>query len=220
MRVYGASLSPFVRKVLLALETKGIAYEMVPVLPGRLPPNYEEISPLKKMPVLDHDGFTVPDSSVICAYLDEVFPEHPLFPADPRTRARARFLEEYADTRLTETAAPFFAERFVKPRFFGAAPDEARLASLAGSDLPPVLGYLDNVVPANGFLFAAGAPGVADFSIVSPLINARYVGYEIDADRYPRLAAFFARVAALPLVARRLEHERADLEALARSDAA
>lgn len=211
MKVYGASLSPFVRKVLLTLETKGIAYDLIPVLPNQLPPNYEKISPLKKMPVLDHNGFTVPDSSVICAYLDEVFPETPVYPRDAKQRATARFIEEYGDTRLVENAAAFFAERFVKPLFFKQPADEARLAKVAATDFPPVLQYLESIVPTTGYFFASAQPMVADFAIVSPLLNAQHVGYEVDSRAYPKLASYVNRMATTPVVAKRLEKERADM---------
>ena len=74
IKLYGSSGSPFVRKVQLTLEYKELPYEQIPIGPGMSPPNWLEISPLGKMPALEHDGFRVPDSSVICRYLDEVFP--------------------------------------------------------------------------------------------------------------------------------------------------
>ncbi|HEX7038200.1 MAG TPA: glutathione S-transferase family protein [Pseudomonadales bacterium] len=214
MKIYGASLSPFVRKTLLALETKGIAYEQVPVVPFTPPPDYERISPLKKIPAMEHDGFTVSDSSVICEYLEEVFPDVPLRPADPRQRATARFLEEFGDTRLVENVAAFFLERIVKPVLLKQETDEARLKDVAANQLPPVLGYLEAVVPEAGFLFGAQQPGLADFSLASPLVNAQYAGYEVDGRNYPKLAAFFGRVCAAPVVAKRLEIERRELAAL------
>jgi glutathione S-transferase len=214
MKIYGASLSPFVRKTLLALESKGISYEQVPLVPLDPPPGYEKISPLKKIPAMEHDGFTVADSSVICAYLEEVFPEVSLLPADPRERATARFIEEYGDTRLVENVSVFFFERLVKPLFMKQGPDEARLEDVAANQLPPVLAYLENIVPDQGFLFGADKPGLADFSIASPLINAQYGGYEVDGRTYPKLAAYFGRVCAAPVVAKRLEVERQEMAAL------
>jgi glutathione S-transferase len=214
MKIYGASLSPFVRKTLLALESKDIPYEQVPVIPLAPPPGFEEISPLKKIPVMEHDGFTVSDSSVICAYLEDVFPEVRLLPADPRERATARFIEEYSDTRLVENAAVFFFERLIKPMFMKQAPDDARLEDVAANQLPAVLAYLEGIVPDQGFLFGADKPGLADFSIASPLINAQYGGYEVDGRTYPRLATYFGRVCAAPVVAKRLEVERQDMAAM------
>jgi glutathione S-transferase len=215
MKVYGVSLSPFVRKVLLTLETKGIAYEQIPVMPGQTPADYDRISPLRKVPALDHDGFIVADSSVICAYLDEVFPQVPMYPKDPKQRATARFLEEFGDTRLVENAAPIFVERLVKPTLWKQPTDEARVKEIIENGMPPVLRYLESVVPDKGYLFGATTPGVADFALASPLLNAQYGGYEVDGRTYPKVAGFFARVSNTPVVAKRLEKERAEMAALA-----
>jgi glutathione S-transferase len=63
--IHGVSLSPFARKVLFGLEYKEIQYEQVPVFPGDDSEAFSAISPLKKIPVIEDDGFTVPDSSII-----------------------------------------------------------------------------------------------------------------------------------------------------------
>src|SRR4030095_1015578 len=124
-----------------------------------------EISPLGKMPALEHDGFRVPDSSVICRYLDEVFPERSIYPTDARARATACWFEEYGDSRLVENVTPFFFERVIKPMFFKQPTDETRLVGLARDGVPPVLDYLERIVPASGFL-AGESLTIADFGIV------------------------------------------------------
>jgi glutathione S-transferase len=214
MKVYGVSLSPFVRKVLLTLETKGIAYQQISVMPGQTPADYDRISPLRKVPALDHDGFIVADSTVICSYLDDVFPEKPVYPKDPKQRATARFLEEFGDTRLIENIAPIFRERMVKPILMKQPTDETLVKNLVDNVLPPILAYLEGVVPEKGFLFGAAYPGVADFGIASPLLNGQYGGFEVDGRTYPKLATYFGRVAATPVVTKRLETERKEMAAI------
>ena len=218
IKVYGVSLSPFVRKVLLTLDFKELAYEQVPVTPNARPPGWDTMSPLGKVPVLEHDGFTVPDSSVICRYLDEVFPGRSIYPAEARARARACWIEEYADTRLVETVAPFFFERIVKPIFFKQQPDEARLTAIEREGIPPVLDYVERLVesvPENAFLFGPTLT-IADFGLVSPFINGRAGRFVPDADRYPKLTAYLSRALATPLFATRLERETAEMGALTR----
>ena len=80
LRLHGVQLSPFVRKALLMLEFKSIEYESVDVFPGSEDAAFRAISPLGKVPVLEHDEFSIPDTSVICRYLDRVYPEKPLLP--------------------------------------------------------------------------------------------------------------------------------------------
>lgn len=64
------------------------------------PPDWRRVSPLGLIPVLQEDGFTLPDSSAICAYLDRRYPNHPLYPQEPKEFARALRLEEFVDGGL------------------------------------------------------------------------------------------------------------------------
>src|SRR5262245_30531306 len=176
IKLYGSSGSPFVRKVQLTLEYKELAYEQIPIGPGMSPPNWLEISPLGKMPALEHDGFRVPDSSVICRYLDEVFPARSIYPADARARATACWFEEYGDSRLAETVTPFFFERVIKPAFFKAPTDESRLVALTSDAIPAVLDYVERIAPASGF-FCGESLTIADFGMVSPFLTAKMGGF-------------------------------------------
>src|SRR5436189_2813024 len=100
LTIIGSYVSPYVRKVLAAMNLKGLAYEVDPITPFYGNDEFERLSPLRRIPVLIDGDVVLCDSSVICAYLEEAYPLPPLLPADPRDRARARWLEEYADTRL------------------------------------------------------------------------------------------------------------------------
>src|SRR5678815_733878 len=100
MKIIGSYVSPYVRKVTACLALKGLAYEIDPITPFFGDEEFARLSPLRRIPVLIHDDLVLTDSSVICAWLDEEFPGHPLLPATPAARARARWLEEYADSRL------------------------------------------------------------------------------------------------------------------------
>lgn len=200
MKLLGIHLSPFVRKVCVALAVKGIAYEHEVVMPGEAAPaDFKKLSPLGKIPVLVDEDFVLADSSAICEYLEEQYPQPPLMPSDPQDRARARFLEEVGDTRLTESASIIFIERFLNPNMFGNPTDTERAENAENELLPPYLDYLESQVPQEGFLF--GDFGTADISIVSPIFNAAYGGYAVDAKRWPRYAAFVERVAGHAAVA-------------------
>ena len=80
LQVYGASVSPFVRKVLLALEFKGVPYEGVAINPFAPPANWATLSPLKKIPVLVDGDVVLPDSTIICRYIEETQPTPALYP--------------------------------------------------------------------------------------------------------------------------------------------
>jgi glutathione S-transferase len=141
--VHGVPASPFVRKVRLVLEEKGVAYQINPVVPFPKTPELLEISPLGKIPILEDDGFITPDSTVICAYLERTHPEPRLYPADSREFALALWYEEYVDTRLAEIAGTVFFQRIVRPMFFKEATDVQLVGQALTESLPPILDYLE-----------------------------------------------------------------------------
>ena len=100
MKIIGSYVSPYVRKVLVCMELKGLDYEVDPITPFFGNDEFRRLSPLCRIPVLIDDDLVLTDSTVIAEYLDEAYPDPPLLPKDPKERARARWLEEFADTRL------------------------------------------------------------------------------------------------------------------------
>ena len=93
---------------------KELEHEHVIVMPGSLPEGYLQISPLGKIPAMQDGGLKISDSSVICEYLEERYPDIPVLPSDLAQRARSRWFEEYGDTRFFEALAPYFFEHFFK----------------------------------------------------------------------------------------------------------
>ena len=193
VKIVGSFVSPYVRKVLGCLNLKGIAYEIDPITPFFGNDDFERLSPLRRIPVLVDGDFSVSDSSVICEYLDEAYPGHPLYPADPKQRARARWFDEFADTRLGDLFIwALFYQKVVRPAVWGEATDEERVAKAEQEDIPATLDYLERELPAEGFLF--GDIGVADISIGTFFRNGAYAGFGVDRRRWPSTAAFVERV--------------------------
>lgn len=205
IKVHGVHGSPFVRKVLIGLRIKGIEYEQVPQMPFARDEQYQKINPLGKIPTLEDGDFVLCDSKVICRYLDAAYPDVPLYPADKKQRAQADWYEELGGSTLSELGAGIFFQRFMKPMAFKQEPDEELIEKITTKQLPPILDYLESQVPEEGFLF--GDFGMADLAVVSPLVNAGYAGYTIDAERWPKFAAFAERVKAQPEVAGILDAE-------------
>ncbi len=193
VRVIGSYLSPYVRKVLVCLHLKGIAYEIDPIVPFLGDDRFTRVSPLRRIPVLTDDRVTLCDSTVICEYLDDRHPEPALRPPDPAARARARWLEEFADTRMGEVFIwRLFNEVAIKPFVWGEPTDQAVLARTLGEEIPHVLDYLEPEIPADGFLF--GTIGIADVAIATFFRNAAFARFTVDAARWPRTAGFVGRV--------------------------
>lgn len=206
LTIIGSYVSPYVRKVLACLNLKGLSYEVDPITPFFGNDEFRRLSPLCRIPVLIDGNLSMSDSSVICAYLDEAYPRHSLFPADAKDRARARWLEEYADTRLGDVLIwNFFYQKVVHPLVWGEPGDQARIDKAVGEDIPAALDYLEGEVPRDGFLF--GDIGVADIAVASFFRNGAYAGFSVDAGRWPCTAAFVERTLAHPCIATLLRFE-------------
>ena len=211
MRIIGSYVSPYVRKVLACLALKGLDYEIDPITPFYGNDEFERLSPLRRIPVLIDGDLTLCDSSVICAYLDEAYPERPLLPAGAKDRARARWLEEYADTRLGDVFIwGLFYPRYVHPIVWSEPGDEARIARTLAEDLPRELDWLEGQLPTSGFLFG-GDIGLADIAVASFFRNAAHVGVETDRSRWPVTAGFVERALAEPCLAGLLRFEQVQL---------
>lgn len=206
--VHGAAASPFVRKVRVALAEKGLAYELNPVTPFGPNPEFRKLSPLGKIPALTDGDVSLPDSSVICAYLEKKYPERPLYPSDPYEYGRTLWFEEYADSALVAVIGPkIFFEKIVNPMFFNRPTNEAVVEKAVTEELPPLLDYLEEEV-GDGEGIVGGRFTVADIAISSMFVNLRHAGYPLDAQRWPKLAAHVARVHARPTFAPLIEEER------------
>jgi glutathione S-transferase len=192
-KVIGSYLSPYGRKVLVCLDIKRVPYEIDPIVPFYGNDEFARLSPVRRIPVLIDDDVTLADSTVICEYLDERYGEPPLFPKEARLRARARWLEEFADTRMGEVFIWHFFNQLVIRRFvWGEQPDEQILRKAREEEIPQVLDYLEKELPAAGFLF--GAISLADIALATCFRNAAFARFSIDAARWPVTAAYVARV--------------------------
>ena len=196
VRIIGSYLSPYVRKVLVFLDLKGLPYEIDPIVPFMGDDRFSQLSPVRRIPVLVDDRVTLADSSVICQYLEDRHPLPALYPADIFLRARARWLEEFADSRMGEVLIwRLFNQVAIKPAVWGEQADAAVLDRTTTEEIPAVLDYLEAQVPAAGF--CCGSVSIADIAIATFFRNAAFARYRIDAARWPLTAAFVARVLAL-----------------------
>ena len=205
IQIHGVHGSPFVRKVFVALELKGVEYEIVPQMPFSGDQEYLKLNPLGKVPTLVDGDFVLGDSKVICRYLENAYPEPELYPTDVKERAMADWYEDLCGGRVAELAAGIFFQRFMRPFAFKQEPDEELVAKITEKQLPPMLDYLEGQLPADGFVF--GEFTLADMAIISPFINASYAGYDVDSTRWPNMAGLIDRVKALPVVASVLAQE-------------
>jgi glutathione S-transferase len=194
MLVYGALLSPFVRKVCIAAAEKGIAWELKPTGPGGTDVGFVAASPFRKIPAIRDGDFMLADSSAIVAYLEAKYPLPALLPEGAEARGRAVWFDEYADTILAAAGLKVLFNRLVGPKFMKIPGDEA-VAAQGEAELPGLYDYLERVCPAEGWL-AGAAFGLADIAVASVLRTMIYVDLFPPAERYPAIGAWYGRVCA------------------------
>ena len=130
IRVFGIPGSPFLRSVEIALTEKRIDYQLQPIQPGEhKQPEYLARHPFGRIPAFEHDGFAIYETQAIIRYLDDVFPDPPLTPADPKARARMNqvigIIEWYF---FPKAAAPIGFQRIIGPRLLGIPSDDSIVA--------------------------------------------------------------------------------------------
>ncbi len=123
--------SPFGRAVLATLEEKRAPYRLAPVAPGTFrSPEHLARHPFGRVPVLEHDGFSLYESQAILRYLDRVLPTPALTPADPRAAAQMDQVMNINDWYLFQGVGNVIVfHRIVGPRVLGLAPDEQAVAA-------------------------------------------------------------------------------------------
>jgi len=211
MIIYGSTLSPYVRKVVAFAGEKGIDVELQPVVFSDPSPEYVEASPFRKMPAMRDGDFTLPDSSAIIHYLEAKHPDPALIPADPKLRGKTIWFEEFADTILVSCGAKIFFNLIVAPRFLGRPGDEEAAKQAEINDLPPILDYLEKVVPDDGGYLVGDRLTLADLAVAGPFANFRHTNTRVDPGRYPRTVDYVDRILARPSFAPWVEREAAFL---------
>jgi glutathione S-transferase len=183
--LYDADRCPYCARVRIALAEKGIEYETVEVDLDDRPAWIYEKNPLGRVPILEEDTFVLAESAVIDEYLDDRYPEPPLWPADPAERALGRMLV----FRFDELSRPYYALR--------------RGEDGAADRLDVALGELDALLEGRPFL-SGREFGLADIAYVPWILRARD-RLDVDLSRFSALADWLARLEVRPSIAAEIE---------------
>ena len=198
MKLYGGLASPYVARVVLFGRLKGLA--LVPEMPagGIKGADYLAMNPMGKMPVLEADGSAIPESEVICEYLEDLDPGSGGLPGSAADRARARLVSRVHDVYVSPAAGALF--RQLNP----ATRDAAAVAS-ARATLETGLGYLEHFVVATPY--AAGDQlSLADCTLLPSFLIMRRTAFPAFGISDPsagsgRLGRWFATCESDPLTA-------------------
>jgi|GEM_PF-117723 len=213
---------PYVRKVLAVADLKRVAWQIDPIIPFQGNDAFTALSPLRRIPVYVDDTVTLCDSTAICEYLDETNPGReaersgdesdsghlrlrerpiPLLPATPAARARARWIEEFADTRMGDVFIwRIFNHAIIRPGIWKIPRDDAAIAAALQNDLPPIMDYLESIAPTEAF--CTGPLAIADIAVAVHFANLRWSNTNADLTPWPKTTAWIARTEATPELAR------------------
>lgn len=198
----GSPISPFVRKVIAVLDLKALDFRIDPIPAFYTDERFLALNPLRRVPVLLDGDEVIVDSSVIVQWLEESHPAPPsILPKSPAARARARFIEEYADTRMADIFLwKVFNAVVLKPGVWGEPRDLVAYKAAIEGPVADICDDLERMAPRDGFLFDAFS--IADLSVCVMFRNMRIARFEPDGARWPRLAAWIALADSHPSLAR------------------
>ena len=210
MILYGSTMSPFVRKVAAYAAEKGIEIDLQPTGFPNPTPEFRAASPFGKMPALVDGDYKLADSSAIIHYLEAKYPEPELIPAEPEARGRVIWFDEFADTLLFACGAKIFFNKIVAPRFLGREGDLSAAEAAERDELPPLLDYLEKVIPDSGYLVGDRLT-LADISVSGPFANFSHCEVAIDSARYPKVSNYASTILSRPSFAGYVQREAAYL---------
>ncbi len=141
MKLYGALASPYVARVMLFAQLKGVDLPEG-ALPGGSPgkPEYRAFTPIGKIPSLDVDGHCIPESEVICEYLEDAYPEKSGLPADALGRAQSRTISRIVDLYLAPITGVLARQVNPANRDAAVVEEEAKKLAKVWSDLEFFMG--------------------------------------------------------------------------------
>jgi glutathione S-transferase len=180
MKLYSGPLSLFSRKVEIALNEKGLAFErvMVPFTQtvGYAPKNAEvqRINPKAQVPVLVDGDVSLYDSTVIIEYLDEAYPQPALFPLSAQDRAQCRIWDVFADEVMLAPIRAYMHRTGPRPASTQAWDALEATAQAADLVLARYFAQLDQRLQGQAYL--CGALSAADISVFMAVLFSQRLG--------------------------------------------
>ncbi len=190
-------LSPFSRKVRAVLAEKRLGFELKLEKVWEARPEFLALNPAGTVPVLiDDNGLVIPDSAVICEYLDEAYPDTALLGRSHAERVEVRRLIAWFDGKFaTEVTRNLLYEKHMKRAMGRGQPDGGALRQ-GYTNLRAHLDYLGQLAYSRQWLAGANL-SVADFAAAGHLSALDFIG-DIDWSLAPAARDWYARVKSRP----------------------
>jgi glutathione S-transferase len=182
------ALSPFCRKVRMAIEHKGLEFALAPGDHVAETPAY---NPRAEVPILIDSGFVVCNSPDILSYLDRRFPDRLLYPSDARAYALVREWERIADTVLDPIVTVIGNWRFANlPEM------PAGLLEAARHDIAQIYDGLQACLSEREYV--CGTVSAADFALYPQVVSGPVLGLPMDVERHAAVRAWLKRMRLRP----------------------
>lgn len=195
--VYHLWLSPFCRKVRIALEEKGLDYDLHTESLWERRPEFLAMNPAGDVPVLrEPNGSALSDSATICEYLEEVYPSPALLPGGPEQRAEIRRLVAWFDVKFNgEVSNNLIGEKFTK-RFLKLGEPDSRALKAGMSNIHYHLDYVGWLTERRSWL-AGDAFSLADVAAAAHLSALDYLN-DVPWSDHSQAKEWYARVKSRP----------------------
>ncbi len=196
LRLHQFPLSPFSRKVRIVLAEKRQQCEEIIERFWSPSADFLRLNPAGKVPVLKIGKDVLAESTAICEYLDEVYPEPPLLPDSPQARAEVRRLVGWFDDKLYhEVTQNLLWERLMK-KITGGGPPESGKVRVGLRNFRFHIDYMTGLLDRRRWL-AGDTMTLADVSAAAQLSCLDYLS-DVDWDRSESLRIWYATIKSRP----------------------
>ncbi|CUH51328.1 glutathione S-transferase family protein [Shimia sp. R11_0] len=195
-RLFHVPLSPFCRKVRLVMGEKRLEVELVEERYWEQDPDFLRRNPAAKVPVLKMDGKMMAESSAICEYLEEQYPDPALMPRDADGRYEVRRLVAWFDDKFHhEVTAKLLYERVNRKLMGTGYPDSSNVKAGAKA-IKYHLDYMHWLLDHRRWL-AGDVMSLADFAAAAHLSALDYIS-DVDWNRSAVVKDWYATIKSRP----------------------
>ncbi len=195
-RLYHVPLSPFCRKVRLVLAEKRLEVELVEEKYWEQSADFLRRNPAGKVPVLRHDTQWMSESTAICEYLDEVYPEPKLIPSDPDARYEVRRLVAWFDDKFHHEVTSKLVYERVNKKVSGQGFPDSRNVKEGAKRIKYHLDYIAWLLDHRRWL-AGNEMSLADFTAAAHLSALDYIS-DVDWNRSAVVKDWYAKIKSRP----------------------
>lgn len=144
MQMYNAQLSPYSARCRIAIHAKGLDVELLPISDDAVKAKLAALTPMHKVPTLIDGDQVIPESDVICEYLEEKGAGPALLPTEPAARAQIRLLARIGEIYVMEPMGDLFDQ--IDPRT-----RDKNLVARAMGEVAEGMGWLDSYLDGSAY---------------------------------------------------------------------